>query len=113
MIPPSKPNELNARDLLSEYIMLYRKSYGLPYPVSWAKHTKILKRMLTLYGVICTRQLLHCHLKDTSEFVDRTGHSIETLPSQVPRYLQEIREAESRVIHGDDDFKRLQELLEM
>lgn len=112
MTPLSRPPAVSARDLLTEYVRAYKDAYHLPYPVSWAKHSTILKRMLELYGSVCTRRLLKKHLRDQEEFVVRTGHSIETLPSQVPRYLQLLRDDEDKAVHGDKDFEKLQKLMD-
>lgn len=97
---------MNARVLLLNYAGAYKLKFGLTYPISWAKHAAILKRIIKQFeDVAVVEDLLKLHLADTSEFVVKSGHSLETLPSQIPRYIAALKKQRDKPPEALTDLK--------
>ena len=104
------PKPPSGRELLREFLALYHARQGHPYPVSWAKHGAIIKRLVGLYPPELIRRLFDRLLADTDEFVRASGRRLEVLNSQIPRYLEEIKR-EGENINEVSDFERVKEFL--
>lgn len=98
---------MNARVLLLTYADMYKQKFGLTYPISWAKHAALIKRILVKFGPETTTDFLKLHLTDTSEFVIKAGHSLETLPSQIPRYIATLKKAQDKPKEGFSEIEEL------
>jgi hypothetical protein len=98
---------MNARVLLLNYAENYKAKFGLIYPISWAKHGAILKRLIKSYGVETVEAFLRLHLADTSQFVVGCGHSLESLSSQLSRYIAALKREQDKPKEALSDIKDL------
>ncbi len=100
---------MNAKTLINYFRSLYTSRYRKEYPVSWAKHGKIISDLRKIYPDKDLREFLWLHVFDGNEFTERVGHSLETLRSQIPRYIQIIENKKKAVVSKDQtDYDRLQ-----
>lgn len=96
---------MNARVLLLSYVAMYKQKFGLPYPVSWAKHAALINRVIKNFDVTTAEALLKLHLADTAKFVVDSGHSLETMPSQIPRYIGILKKQREKPPEALSDLK--------
>jgi len=92
------------KSLLLYFSSLYKKKFRQNYPIVWGKHGKLIQRLKENYTDLEIRKFLWYHVNDPNDFVLKTGCSLESLPSQVTRYIQLLNAVQST---NSNDYDRL------
>lgn len=102
---------MTAKDLVVHFVREYRDAMGIEYPVAWAKHCRMAKRLLVLVDNDGERakKLVSVYLRSFSDrFYMQKGKPLDLLSTALPALLaKEKEEAELRSIQSTN-YDRLE-----
>lgn len=103
---------MKPKELLLIFCAEWRRAYNASYPVAWAKHSAMTKRLLDTYGPEQAEALVRAYFRLREPFIESKGRPLELLWSAVPRLLVLLEQEKAAVPVISDDAERLRKARE-
>ena len=82
------------RQCMATFCQQHRVILGVPYMVSFGKDQRIIKEIVSTYGVTKTFSLIYLFFQEIQkdEFLKKTGATVGILKMQIPKLLLKANE---------------------